>query len=138
MIREEQIRVQIRKESATLEQQMKMYVTGEIVVKAEILWGIKSVMSHFSFGASSDIRGFFQNMLPDTAIAKNFACGKTKINYLICFALHHIFREKLLQKIKETEHLTVSFDECLNTVFQKEQMDITVHYFHEDRVVTVF
>ena len=34
--------------SATLEQQMKMYVTGESVVKAEILWAIKSVMSHFS------------------------------------------------------------------------------------------
>ena len=45
--------------------------------------------------------------------------------------MHHIFREKLLQKIKEVECLTVSFDECLNTDFQKEQMIITVHYFHE-------
>ena len=58
-----------QKKSATSEQQMKMYVTGESVVKAEILWAVKSVMSHFSFRASSDISGLFQNMFPDSAIA---------------------------------------------------------------------
>ena len=26
----------------------------------------------------------------------------------------------------------------LNTDYQKEQMDITVHYFHEDRVLTQY
>ena len=127
-----------QEKSATLEQQMKMYVTGESVVKAEILWAIKSVMSHFSFRASSDIRGLFQNMFPDSAIAKNFACGKTKINYLICFGIVPYFREKLLQKIKEAECLMVSLDDCLNTDFQKEQMDITVHYILEDRGVTQY
>ena len=55
-------------------------MSGEGVVKAEILWAIKSVMSHFSFRASGDIRGLFQNMFPDSAIAMDFACGKTKIN----------------------------------------------------------
>ena len=49
-----------------------------------------------------------------------------------------IFQRELLQKIKEAECLTVSFDECLNTDFQKEQMDITVHCFHEDRVGTQY
>ena len=93
---------------------MKMYVTGESVVKVEFLWAIKSVMSHFSFRASSDIRGLFQNIFPDSAIAKNFASGKTKINYLICFGIAPYFREKLSQKIKEAECLTVSLDECLN------------------------
>ena len=87
--------------SATLEQQMKMYVTGESVVKAEILWAIRSVMSHFSFRASSNIRGLFHNMFPDRAIAKNFACGIAKIKYLICFGIAPYFREKLLYKIKE-------------------------------------
>ena len=70
-----------QEKSATLEQQMEMYFTGESLVKAEILWAIKNVMSYFSFRASSDIRGLFQNMFPDSVIAKNFACGKTKINY---------------------------------------------------------
>ena len=67
-----------QEKSATLEQQMKMYVTGESVVKAEILWAIKSVMSHFSFRASSDMRGLFQNMFPDSAIAKNLDVAKQR------------------------------------------------------------
>ena len=73
--------------------------------------------------------GFFQNMFPDSAIAKKFACAKTKMNYLICFGIGTYFREKLLQKIKEAECLTISFDESLNKDFQTEQMDIMVHYF---------
>ena len=90
------------------------------------------------FRASSDIRSLFQNMFPGSATAKNFACGKTKINYLISFGIAPYFIEKLLQKIKEAECLTVSFDECLSTDIQKEQMDIIVHYFHEDRAVTQY
>ena len=39
-------------------------------------------------------------MFPDSAIAKKFACGKTNINYMMCFGIGPYFREKLLQKIK--------------------------------------
>ena len=45
--------------------------------------------------------GLFQNMFLDNVIAKKFACGKTKMNYLIYFGIGPCFREKLLQKIKE-------------------------------------
>ena len=67
-----------QEKSATLEQQMKMCVTGESVLKAEILWAIKSVTSYFSFRASSDIIGLFQNMFPDSAIAKNLHVAKQR------------------------------------------------------------
>ena len=56
-------------------------------------------------------------MFADSAIAKKFACGETKMNYLICFAIGPYFREKLMQKIKEVECLTISFDESLNKYF---------------------
>ena len=29
---------------------------------------------------------------------------------------------------------SVSYDEALNKDFENEQMDVTVHYFHEDRI----
>ena len=74
-------------------------------------------------------------MFPDSAIAKMFACGKTKMNYLICFGIGLYFREKLLQKIKEPECLTISFDESLNNDFQAKQMDIIVHYFQEETIL---
>ena len=67
------------------EQLLKAYATGESVMRAEVLWAMKSVLSHFSFRASSDVGGLFQNMFPDSAIGKMFACSKTKVNYLIHF-----------------------------------------------------
>ena len=120
------------------EQLLKAYVTGESVMRAEVLWAVKSVLSHFSFRASSDVGGLFQNMFPDSVIAKKFACSKTKVNYLICFGIAVYFKEKLLHKVKQAECFTVSFDEALNKDFQNEQMDVIVHYFHEDRVVTQY
>ena len=117
---------------------MSAYVSNEEVMRAEILWAMKGVMAHFSFRSSSDIGNLFQSMFPDSGIAKKFTCGKTKMNYLICFGLAPYFREKLLQKIKDSECVAISFDESLNKEFQTEQMDIIVRYFYEDKVVSQY
>lgn len=85
----------------TSQQLLQTYLKGESVLKAEVLWAMKSVLSHFSFRASADIGGVFQNMFPDSAIAKKFTYGKTKMNYLIFVGIGPYFREKLLQKIKK-------------------------------------
>ena len=47
--------------SSTSQQLLKTYVTGESVTKAEILWSMKCVLSHFSFCVSSHMGGLFQN-----------------------------------------------------------------------------
>ena len=63
---------------------MNAFTTHEIVMKLEILWSIKSMMAHFSFSASADIGDLFKKMFPDSEIASKFACGETKMNYLLC------------------------------------------------------
>ena len=75
---------------------------------------MKSVLSHFPFCVTTHMGGLFENMFPDSAIAKKFACGNTKMDYFICFDTGPYFREKLLLKIKEADCLAVSFDESLN------------------------
>ena len=117
---------------------LSTYVSNEDVTRAEILWAMKGVMAHFSFRSSADIGHLFQSMFPDSSIAKKFTCGKTKMNYLICFGLAPYFREKLLQKINDSECVAISFDESLNKEFQTEQMDIIVRYFYEDKVVSQY
>ena len=124
-----------QEKSYTSQQLLKTYVTGESVTKVEFLWSMKNVLSQFSFYVSSHMVGLFENMFPDSAIAVKFAFGKTKMNHLICFGIGPYFREELLQRIKEAECLTISFDESLIKDFQTEQTDIIVNYFHEDRVV---
>ena len=115
---------------------LKSYAVTDDVMRAEILWALKAVKAHFSFNSSEEIGKLFRTMFPDSAIAKKFACGRTKINYMICFGIAPYFREKLLHSIQEAECFTVSFDESLNKESQSEQMDIIVQYFHVDKVVS--
>ena len=63
--------------------------------KAEILWALKTVMSHFSYNSSTNIADVFRAMFPDSAIAQNMNCGPTKLSYLICFGIAPYFKQQL-------------------------------------------
>ena len=99
--------------------------------KAEILWALKTVMSHFSYNSSTNIADVFRAMFPDSAIAQKMNCGPTKLSYLICFGIAPYFKQQLL---KEAQCYVISFDESLNTELHEEQMDFLVRYFHKDKV----
>src|SRR6476469_7886103 len=53
------------------------YVINDQITKAEALWAMKSVMSHFSFNASGNLKDIFETMFPDSAIAKQLTIGST-------------------------------------------------------------
>ena len=102
--------------------------------KAEILWALKTVMSHFSYNSATDITDVFRAMFPDSAIAQKMNCGPTKLSYLICFGIAPYFKQQLLNELKEAQCFVISFDESLNTELHEEQMDFVVRYFNKDRV----
>ena len=102
--------------------------------KAEIIWALKSVMSHFSYNPAHDITDIFKAMFPDSSIAQHMSCGPTKLSYLISFGIAPYFRDLLLADLKQTSCFVVSFDELFNHELQKEQMDFTVRYFKNNKV----
>ena len=102
--------------------------------KAEILWAMKTVMSHFSYNAVADIADIFRAMFPDSAIAQKMNCGPTKLSYLISFGIAPYFKQQLLNELKEVQCFVISFDESLNTELHEEQMDFIVRYFYKDKV----
>ena len=55
--------------------------------KAEILWALKSVMSHFSYNSAHDITDVFKAMFPDSSIAQHMSCSPTKLSYMISFGI---------------------------------------------------
>ena len=59
--------------------------------KAENLWALKTVMSHFSYNSATDITDVFMAMFPDSAFAQKMNCGPTKLSYLICFGIAPYF-----------------------------------------------
>lgn len=123
------------KKSSSLSQ----FVTNDQVLSAEILWALKTVMGHLSGNASSNTDKVFSTMFPDSAIAREFHCGKTKCSYLIRFGLAAYFKRDVLSKVMDTGNVyVVSFDESLNKILQEEQMDLLLRFWdnERDRVVT--
>ena len=62
------------------------------VSKAKILWTLNVITKNQSF-RSSGSDSLFKTMFPDSKIAKQFSCGKTKIMNLCLFGLPH--KEKI-------------------------------------------
>ncbi len=61
------------------------------VRKAEVLWALKCVASHYSYTSSNGSDKLFSLMFPDSKIAQSFTCGRDKIAYLIYFGLAPFF-----------------------------------------------
>ena len=74
--------------------------------KAEILWALKTVMSHFSYNSADVLRAMF----PDSSIAQKMNCGPTKLTCLICFDIAPYFKQQLLKELKEVQVFVISFD----------------------------
>ena len=101
--------------------------------KSEILWALKSVMSHFSYSSSKDIADIYRAVFPDSRIAHNMSCGPTKLPYLFCFGIPPFFKQQLLRDLKKAPCFVISFDESFNQEVQKEQVDLTVRYFSKNK-----
>ena len=114
--------------------QISSYFSKEDVLSAEILWAIKTLVAHYSSNSSAGTDKLFAKTFPDSQIAKHFQCGKTKCSYLINFGFAPYFKEKLMKKLQVpgTKYL-ISFDESLNKVLQKEQMDIIVRFWDKEK-----
>ena len=66
-------------------------------------------------------------MFPDSQIAQSFSFGATKCAYLACFGIYPYFHELLIEKIHAVKYYTL-FDESLNQIIQKKQMDLIVRF----------
>ena len=57
---------------------VELFIANTEVVKAEIIWVLKSVVSGFSYRSSDSTPSLFSLMFPDSEIAKCFKMGKPK------------------------------------------------------------
>ena len=98
-------------------------------LRAEILWTLKVVTSHFSLRSCLGLNELFRVMFSDSKIASSFQLSKTKCSYFIKYGLPPHFKELLLQDVKVCPFFVLSFDESLNEFIQKEQMDLQIRYW---------
>ena len=67
------------------------YVCKDDVLKAEILWALKVIESHFPYNLSRNIVDLLKMMLPDSKIVEKLCLGLTKLAYLITHGLVPFF-----------------------------------------------
>ena len=63
---------------------------------------------------SSGSDSLFETKFPDSEIAKQFSCAKTKIMYLCVFGLAPYYEQKLLNILDNVPYYSISFDVSLN------------------------
>lgn len=68
-------------------------------------------------------------MFPSSATAKKVQLGKDKVGYTIVYGLAPFFKEVVLSEVSKASHIVVAFDESLNKIAQKEQMDVLVRFW---------
>jgi hypothetical protein len=109
------------------------FVANDQVTKAEIVWVMKTVMSHFSMNSSKDMKDIFQLMFPDSDIAKKITVGSTKIAYMITYGLAPYYHNQLVQSVQKCDRFVICFDEAMNRISQRGQMDIVIRYWDSER-----
>lgn len=111
------------------------FVQTSDVLRAEILWCLKSTMSNYSYNSQEDTSDVFKKMFPDSEIAQKFSCGKTKTMYLSCFGIAPHFTDLLKKQVKD-EHYVLLYDESLNVQLQSKQLDIHLRFWNDNLIET--
>lgn len=112
----------------------KTKTLDDLVIKretaiAEILWALRIIMKRDSFNSCQDDGYLFKKMFSDSIIARNFAMGPDKASYVINYGLAPYFNSLLNKQLLECREYVVCFDEALNKIAQKGQMDIHVRFW---------
>ena len=94
--------------------------------RAETMWALNSVMSHSSLRDSATASELFHLMFPDSDIAASFKMQKDKAAYVVTYGLGPFFQDQLSDIVRKCKFFSISFDESLNKVSQKGQMDIVI------------
>lgn len=112
--------------------QMKSYLIKDSVTKGEILWTIECVMTHTSFRTAGQNVLLFKTIFSDSETAQKMQLQRDKLGYLLVYGITPFFKAELSEKLNECDFFVVGFDESLNKVAQKQQMDINMRFWNED------
>ena len=86
------------------------HVTTDDHWRAEVLWAMKVVSSHYSYVSCMETDRLFQLMFPDSTIAKSFSCGEKKSAYIICHGLAPYFSQQLKDQVRLLDSFVILFE----------------------------
>ena len=90
-------------------------------------------MRYISNNAAAECVKLFSKMFPNSKIAAQISLQKTKIGYNLLCRLAPYFQNQLLELIKECDNVVICFEESLNKVAKKCQMDVHIRYWDSSK-----
>ena len=91
----------------------------EHVLKAKIIQALKIVDGNFSFASANGDGDRFRTMFPDSAIAKSYKQGETKVKYCLQYGIAPHFKD-LISKDLANSPFTFKFDETTTSQMKKQ------------------
>lgn len=114
-------------------QNLHNYFVKDDISRAEILWCLQTIMSHDSLRSAGKSVLLFKRMFFDSEIAKSMKLQRTKMSYTLVYGIAPYFHDQLREECDEADHIVLGFDESLNKVVQKGQMDIVIRYWNSEK-----
>ena len=110
---------------------------GQSAKKAQIIWALQCVLQGYSDRSNRHFGDILRAMCPTSLEAIDFSMGPSKLKYAINHGLNPYYKELLDKDILLSSFLTIMFDESMNDVLQKSEMDIHVRYWDDYMLVMV-
>ncbi len=107
----------------------------EDVMKAEILWCVRTIATHSSYKSNENCGDMFRSMIPDSLIAKQYQCGERKSAYVTSFGIAPYLQNKLKEQILQEKLYVLLFDESMNRKNQEKQLDFHIRFWNHDMMV---
>ena len=104
------------------------FTSKDDTLKAEVLRACKVIYNHYCYKFWEGKSQLFQQMFPESAIAKNFKYEEHKCAFLVLFDLAPYFQVSASSKLNKI--LVCLFDDNPNRNMQTKQMDIPVLAWH--------
>lgn len=117
----------------SLKETVKPFLLSEEVTKSEIVWCLHAAIEHMSFRSAARALSTFKIMFPDSSIASKMQLQRTKVAYTLVHGLAPYFKRKLVTQLEKADHIVVGFDESLNKISMKQQMDLFVRFWDNDK-----
>ncbi|XP_063230592.1 uncharacterized protein LOC134535429 [Bacillus rossius redtenbacheri] len=111
---------------------LQRFLLGEHITRAEILWALHTIVGHTSLRKAAESVSVMKLMFPDCAVTQKMELQRSKIGYLINHGIAPYFEKELKELVKKSSEIVIGFDESLNKVVQREQMDIHVRFWDEE------
>lgn len=115
----------------TESQPINKYLLKDETTIAEIIWCLDAIMNHSTVRSAGKSASLFPLMFKDSKTAANMKLQRTKIGYTLVYGLAPYFKNQLLDFLLKCPYLVVGFDESLNKVCQRQQMDLNARFWDD-------